>query len=106
MKDLIRAAREVLLQKGWTKYRCVSTDGSVCLGQAICQVADETKQDYGPLMGRIISDPMLKERVGQRESPMFRVVSFNDHPLTTKEDILSLLDRVETSCDQQEDEQR
>ncbi len=98
MKDLIRATRALLMEKGWSKHHTTSPSGAVCLGQAVCLVTEGAGMVvYGPLTCHITSDPILQERA-PRGACMDRMVAFNDHPLTTREDVLSLLDRAEASA--------
>jgi len=98
MKDLIAATRALLIEKGWCQYTSASPSGSVCLGQAVCLATEGAGLvAYGPFAARIASDPLLQERAPQESPSMDRIVRFNDHPLTTGEDVLSLLDRVEAT---------
>lgn len=96
------------LQRGWCKHTSTNQFGDVCLMWALQLGHEQQRPDfvrdtmyvlnpYEQLSSILLKDPLVKERASHKDQPHYsdstRVTLFNDHPDTTQEEVLSLLDR-------------
>ena len=85
-----REALRVLAERGWCKGRLESSDGRRCLVGAAAAGVVGHQIDWMEVLGNI-------RAVAQEQFPERRavgVVDFNDHPDTTLEDVIAVLEKA------------
>lgn len=87
-------AISLLREKGWSKGSATGPDGSICMAVALCEGKVHT-DDMDELSAFTASswDAMtyIRRLFPERMSPWDRIADFNDHPDTTREDVLLVL---------------
>lgn len=88
MRKLLEETRR-LLANGWCKDQFVNTKGEYCLAGAFNAAQNNLQVDcYEGAVARLLVGEHYKVRA------YHGLISFNDHPATTKEDVLGVLDAV------------
>lgn len=88
-REVLQGAKNKV-EKGWIKHRMEAKDGSLCALQALLKTAQEDRYYGGAGYDAI---QILKTNLPDKFK-MNSITYFNDHPDTTKEDILALFDRA------------
>lgn len=108
MINTIREAIAVLARSGWTKGTFRDEESRLCLQGALYEVhglmpACERPM-LGPLSDELARDVALVNRVLEEQYPerfgAVGVSRFNDHPDTTLDDILRVLDKAAVAKDE------
>jgi hypothetical protein len=83
--NIERDAIRVLAERGWCKGKFHDAEGRVCMGTAVM---------FGSgLLNRVISEQFPDRRGG--------VIGFNDHPDTTIDDVILVLEKASIRRDEQ-----
>lgn len=94
VREAAAAAISMLEEKGWSKHAAIGPDGSVCMVAALCNGKLFTS-DMNAL--RVFTDrsfsamTLIQRLFPERMPPGKRIADFNDHPDTTREDVLLVL---------------
>lgn len=110
MTNRIRDAIEVLARRGWTKDAFTDGDGRHCLQGALYEAHGVATEDCARhlglrLSGQLAADVQLVNEVVATEYPDRRggvsASRFNDHPETTVDDVLLVLEKAAVRRDEQ-----
>lgn len=103
----IREAIEVLARRGWTKDTFTDETGRHCLQGALYEAHGMTahRARYGrPLPGAVRHDIQLINEVLREQYPErfggVGVSRFNDHPETTVDDVVRILEKAAVRYDE------
>ena len=98
--EVIREARNLLFERGWTKNYLKNAAGNVCLRGALMWAAtggiDWSAWDKISPAESIISSKLING---------MNVASWNDEPSRTFDEVIEVLDKAEKIAEQQEAEQ-
>ena len=95
-----REAIKVLRRDGWKKYSLGSPGRPVCLTGALRQHTSAMTLG-GPVWDRI--DSLIREHFPERISVRaYSMAPFNDHPDTTLDDVILVLEKTAIQYDEQE----
>ena len=102
MGNRIREAIEVLVRSGWTKATFTDEAGRHCLQGALyeahCALPYSERETGVPVGGELADDLRLVNRVIEEQYPDrfggVGVSRFNDHPETTLEDVVRVLEKA------------
>lgn len=67
--DIVEGAIEILEARGWCQGRSRMSDGRVCVGEALVEVATQTRLEYG-------ADPNWRDRVSRADYGAFKTLQF------------------------------
>lgn len=109
MLNTIRTALDVLSKRGWTKDAFTDQDGRHCLQGALYEAhllaLPAEKQPGVPVTEPLAADIRLVNEVIEDQYPErsggIGVSRFNDHPETTVEDVVRVLEKAAVRKDEQ-----
>ena len=108
MANRIREALELLARRGWTKGRFTDDDGRHCLQGALYEAHGCRPRTVGhlgrTLSGELADDVRLLNETIAAEYPdrlgAVGISRFNDHPETTVEDVVRVLEKTAVRRDE------
>lgn len=109
MNVLLQATEQRIREHGLLKGSSVGNSGERCLASTIrfcaCELSSPFTEEWSSriahVMAAMAEDPVLIERIGDKANenhsnyPEAHVIFFNDHPGTTQEDVLALIERAQ-----------
>jgi hypothetical protein len=87
--DVLRKAKQVLIERGWTQGRYENKNGCVCAVGAINVVVHGAAANFNGSVPGFYARGALREANGDRP-----VTDLNDHVWQTEDDVLAAFDRA------------
>ena len=107
MRNRIREAIQVLARTGWTKDTFSDETGRHCLQGALYEahgLEAASERAWRPVQGDFADDVRLLNRVIEEQYPermgAVGVSRFNDHPETTLDDVVLVLEKAAVQRDE------
>lgn len=108
MSNRIRAALEILARRGWTQRTFTDETGRHCIQGALyeahCVEPERYERVWRPLSASLLADVGLVNEVIETEYPervgAVGVSQFNDHPETTIDDVVRVLEKAAVRRDE------